>query len=192
MASENICKLAVLPSKNHQPTKPMRRGNPDAGRGAHRLDPVAGQVAQRAVKRSYGRRRQRKARVGRDADKRVDRRDPCSDALGGFAKSVQRDLGGPAFPQKHSTSRLTQISSLFPPSRPERGALHDRHGRWRDAVDAAASGAPMARDERRCSGRRSRVVLTPRRWRQVGDDASHNADDGGKKARSPGRARYKP
>src|SRR6202011_5714549 len=41
-------------------------------------------------------------------------------------------------------------------------------------------------------GRRSRVVLTPRRWRQVGDDASHHAGDGGKKARSPGRARRKP
>src|ERR1700729_2998326 len=41
------------------------------------------------------------------------------------------------------------------------------------------------------SGRRSLVVLTPRRWRQVGDDASHHADDGGKQARSPGRARNK-
>jgi len=41
-------------------------------------------------------------------------------------------------------------------------------------------------------GRQSRVVLTPRRSRQVGDDALHRADDGGKKARSPGRARYKP
>jgi hypothetical protein len=41
-------------------------------------------------------------------------------------------------------------------------------------------------------GRRSRVVLTPRRWRQVGDDASHHAGDGGKQARSPGRARRKP
>ena len=41
-------------------------------------------------------------------------------------------------------------------------------------------------------GRRSRVVLAPRRWRQVGDDASHHADDGGKKARSPRRARRKP
>ena len=38
-------------------------------------------------------------------------------------------------------------------------------------------------------GRRNRVVLAPRRWRQVGDDASHHADDGGKKARSPGRSR---
>src|ERR1700712_6151318 len=38
-------------------------------------------------------------------------------------------------------------------------------------------------------GRRSRVVLTPRRWRQVG--GSDSADDGGKQARSPGRARNK-
>jgi hypothetical protein len=39
-------------------------------------------------------------------------------------------------------------------------------------------------------GRRSRVVLTPRRWRQVG--GSNSAGDGDKKARSPGRARRKP
>jgi len=37
--------------------------------------------------------------------------------------------------------------------------------------------------------RRNRAVLAPRRWRQVGDDASHHADDGGKRARSPGRPR---
>jgi hypothetical protein len=39
-------------------------------------------------------------------------------------------------------------------------------------------------------GRRSRVVLTPRRWRQV--QRSYPLDDGGKRARSPGRARRKP
>ena len=39
-------------------------------------------------------------------------------------------------------------------------------------------------------GRRSRVVLTPRRWRQVGE--RNFTDDGGKQARSPGRARNKP
>jgi hypothetical protein len=39
-------------------------------------------------------------------------------------------------------------------------------------------------------GRPSRVVLTPRRWRQV--SRGNSADDGDKKARSPGRARYKP
>jgi hypothetical protein len=47
---------------------------------------------------------------------------------------------------------------------PARGALRDRHGRWaRDAMDVAARA-----DERRYRGRRSRVVLTPRRWRQGG------------------------
>src|SRR5579863_5751994 len=40
------------------------------------------------------------------------------------------------------------------------------------------------------SGRRSRVVLTPRRWRQA--SRKYPRGDGGKKARSPGRARYKP
>ena len=46
---------------------------------------------------------------------------------------------------------------------PTRGALRGRHGRWvRDAVDADS-----AFDEWRESGRRSRVVLTPRRWCQV-------------------------
>ena len=39
-------------------------------------------------------------------------------------------------------------------------------------------------------GRRSRVVLTPRRWRQVG--GRNFTGDGGKQARSPRRARSKP
>ena len=55
-------------------------------------------------------------------------------------------------------------------------------------------------DERCCSVRRSRVVLTPRRWRQVrgvksaqpGLDKTYPLSDGGKRARSPGRARRKP
>src|SRR6195256_2494065 len=50
---------------------------------------------------------------------------------------------------------------------------------------AGCDGRGGARDGRCQCGRRSRVVLTPRRWCQVGG----NADDGGKKARSPGRAR---
>jgi len=55
-------------------------------------------------------------------------------------------------------------------------------------------------DERCCCVRRSRVVLTPRRWRQVrgvksarpGLDKTYPLSDGGKQARSPGRARRKP
>jgi hypothetical protein len=50
--------------------------------------------------------------------------------------------------------------------------------------------ADGAVDERASCGRRSRVVLTPRRRRQVG--GSNSADDGDKQARSPGRARRKP
>ena len=50
--------------------------------------------------------------------------------------------------------------------------------------------AQLARDERWRRGRRSRVVLAPRRWRQVRE--KFLTGDGGKKARSPGRARNKP
>ena len=58
------------------------------------------------------------------------------------------------------------MSSLARPAL-TRGTFRDRHGRGeRDAVDADG-----AADESTGSGRRSRVVPTPRRWRQVGDDA---------------------
>jgi hypothetical protein len=67
-----------------------------------------------------------------------------------------------------------------------RGATRDRHGR---GTGCGGRGRRQRR-ERLIRGRRSRVVLTPRRWRQVG--GSNSADDGDKKARSPGRARRKP
>ena len=98
-------------------------------------------------------------------------------------------------------------------SRPHKGRIAIVTDAARDAVDAAAfcaqrdcragdepaSGQQRA-DERCCCGRRSRVVLTPRRWRQVrgwqvgptGCRLAISADDGGKRARSPGRARSKP
>jgi hypothetical protein len=70
---------------------------------------------------------------------------------------------------------------------PARGAYRDRHGRWARGCD----GRRWRVDEGAYScGRRSRMVLTPRRWCQVGE--SNFADDGGKKARSPGRVRRKP
>ena len=67
-------------------------------------------------------------------------------------------------------------------SHPTRGAYHDRHEtrggmRWtrqrfaRDGVAGRVGERPVSAqqraDERCCSVRRSRVVLTPRRWRQV-------------------------
>src|SRR6266478_9248955 len=98
---------------------------------------------------------------------------------------------------------------------PTRGAYHDRHGRgvrmrWtrqrfaRDGIAGWVGERPVSdqqrADERCCSVRRSRVVLTPRRWRQVrgvksaqpGLDKTYPLGDGGKTARSPGRARRKP
>jgi hypothetical protein len=104
----------------------------------------------------------------------------------------------------------------FAPSRPTRGAYRDRQEtrggmRWtrqRLACDGIAGRVFLKSvsdvrhaDERCCSVRRGRVVLTPRRWRQVrgcwvgptGLQAQRQSvDDGGKRARSPGRARRKP
>src|ERR1700704_5733813 len=75
-------------------------------------------------------------------------------------------------------------------------ARWDGRAGWRKACERFTKRA----DERCCCVRRSRVVLTPRRWRQVcgvasaqpGLDKTSSASDGGKQARSPGRARRKP
>jgi hypothetical protein len=97
--------------------------------------------------------------------------------------------------KKYSASRLTQITSIFfaipPHSRGVSRSSRTRGGmRWTRAalLTRAAS-----------CGRRSRVVLTPRRWRsslRSGVSAltglTRCAGDGDKKARSPGRARKKP
>ena len=64
-----------------------------------------------------------------------------------------------------------------------RGADRDRHERG-----LGCGGRRRADNERRGGVRRSRVVLTPQCWRQVGDDASHHADDGDT-AWTPRRAR---
>src|SRR5713101_4251816 len=72
------------------------------------------------------------------------------------------------------------------PSHPTRGAYHDRHGRGagcggRGSVLRATGSQggffesvsdQQHADERCCCGRRSRVVLTPRRWCQVRGVAS--------------------
>jgi hypothetical protein len=68
---------------------------------------------------------------------------------------------------------------------PTEGRLAIVTNAGRDAVDAGG-----ALTKALGCGRRSRVVLTPRRWRQVGE--RNFIGDGGKQARSPGRARRKP
>jgi hypothetical protein len=80
-----------------------------------------------------------------------------------------------------------QKSCIFPPSCPGKRGVRVVTNAGRDAVDADAT-----RDERRNRGRRSRVVLAPRRWRYVLAGSNSCESNGGKRARSPGRARYKP
>jgi hypothetical protein len=89
--------------------------------------------------------------------------------------------------QKYSGSLLTQITStsLAIPAHTQ-GAFRDRHGRRAGMRWTRAALLTRAL----ICGRRSRVVLTPRRWRQAGE--SNFTSDGGKKARSPRRARRKP
>jgi hypothetical protein len=81
--------------------------------------------------------------------------------------------------------------------------VHPKEGRIAIVTDAGldAMDAGGAADESATCGRRSRVVLTPRRWRQVSRSAmsaltgltrGYPRGDGGKQARSPGRARRKP
>src|SRR6202163_4382038 len=99
-------------------------------------------------------------------------------------------------------------------SHPQRGVSRSsrtRDGmRWtrqrfaRDGIAGRVGERPVSdqqrADEGCCSVRRSRVVLTPRRWRQVrggcvgptGRRQTIFAGDGGKRARSPRRARNKP
>jgi hypothetical protein len=106
-----------------------------------------------------------------------------------FLEAIQSDLGRPVPFAK--IFQFTSDPNHFYISRhpgPHEGAFRDRHER---RVGMRWTRVALLTRAHPC-GRRSRVVLTPRRWRQVGDDASHHADDGGKKARSPGRARRKP
>ena len=79
--------------------------------------------------------------------------------------------------KNNSLRDLLDTALLIPPSRLTRGAYRDRHGRGaRDAMDAVG-----ARDECTASGRRSRVVLMPRRWYQLAAMLTHCAGDGDKK-----------
>src|SRR6266852_9157789 len=90
------------------------------------------------------------------------------------------------FPKNISVPTYPKSDLELWPSHPTRGAYHDRHGRrggmrWtrqrlaRDGiaglVERLVSDHRHA-DERRCCGRQNRVVLTPRRWRQVRGVAS--------------------
>jgi hypothetical protein len=80
--------------------------------------------------------------------------------------------------QKYSFSNSSQITGQFAPSRPTGGAYaHSSRNAGRVAMDAMAP-----TDEWRPRVRRSRVVLTPRRWRQAFEELTLPGGDGGKKA----------
>src|SRR3984957_13345403 len=69
--------------------------------------------------------------------------------------------------KNNSLRHLVDTALLIPPSRLTRGAYRDRHGRGRGmrwTLLVLKTNAPI-------SGRRSRVVLMPRRWHQPADDA---------------------
>ena len=86
-----------------------------------------------------------------------------------------------------SPCAVEQITSTFPAIPPAlRGAYRDRHGTLRRGVVAAGRRSTSMGCGRTSScGRSSRVVPTPRRWCL----GRRHPDDGGKQARSPGRAR---
>jgi hypothetical protein len=85
-----------------------------------------------------------------------------------FTSQINADSTVQPFAKKYFALPVGQI--IFKTSRHPalvRGALRGRHDSLaRDAMDAA-----MSNDERHCGGRRSRVVLMPRRWHQVGGES---------------------
>jgi hypothetical protein len=87
--------------------------------------------------------------------------------------------------EKYSASTAAKITFIDGPSRSTRRG-GSRSSRTRSGMRWTQG---CARTNAQTCGRRSRVVLTPRRWRQVVTMLTHRTGDGGKKARSPGRAR---
>jgi hypothetical protein len=105
-----------------------------------------------------------------------------------FLSRFQRATPCPALPAKIFFFRFFRIYVSITPSRlGKRGVSADRHDTWGgDAMDVKAPA-----DDRHRHGRRSRVVLIPRRWYQIRDEASLRADDGGQKARRTREITYK-
>ena len=87
---------------------------------------------------------------------------------------ISRSLSSP-LAKKISLRRLVEAALVIPTVPPLRGALAIVTNVGRDAVDAFD-----ATDERIRNGRRSRVVLAPRRWREVLKKLTLLRDDGDK------------
>jgi hypothetical protein len=94
--------------------------------------------------------------------------------------------------KKYSASVFRQIRSRTPACHPDEGRIAIVTDVGVECGGRLGVGAVFAPDENALGGRSSRVVLAPRCWRQVLEKLTLLRDDGGKKARSPGRARSKP
>jgi hypothetical protein len=105
-----------------------------------------------------------------------------------FCQRIQADSGRPVATRKINRFH-NSTDNGFPvriPPRPE-GRMRNRH----ETRSGMRWTRRCARRARQCV-RRNRVVLMPRRWHQVLERLTLLRGDGGKKARSPRRARYKP
>ena len=125
-------------------------------------------------------------------------------ALGGQTKSAGSISSFGCGPQQQSRPTGKSLNPVQPPRQKYfcfsevanqvyiRSRPVPTEGRFAIVTECGAGcgGRGCADNEGAGSGRRSRVVLTPRRWRQV--RGKQSTDDGGKQARSPGRARRKP
>ena len=99
-------------------------------------------------------------RFASSAATRTDR-----DAFAEILNRSQGDLAVQPAARKNNLLHLPpQIICIWSPSRAHKRAYRDRHGRWaREAVDADRA---LTKGAERTA---KRVVLTPRRWRQVGE-----------------------
>src|SRR5437660_12306777 len=104
-------------------------------------------------------------------------------------------LSGFRIPEIVSSPKIKNIS-LFPkgksaleltPSCPEEGRRPSSPTLGQDAMDVLASGACERAGRKRQDVRRSRVVLTPRCWRQVLKKLTLLRGDGDNKPAPPGR-----
>src|SRR5438105_9269166 len=105
-------------------------------------------------------------------------------------------IGNHVKPQnkKYFASAVGQISGTSSAvSCPHEGRFAVVTKRWaRDAMDALASGVIFHAGRERQNVRPSRVVLTPRCWRQVLKKLTLLRGDGDNKPAPPGRSRSKP
>jgi hypothetical protein len=80
-----------------------------------------------------------------DVDQRFGRARTSEKAEAILSNRISLMLAVQSCLQKYFCSRLTQIKSISPPSRPTEGRIAIVTDAGRDAMDAAASGALMAR-----------------------------------------------